>query len=108
MRGGELDRLVRVEQLLTTQDDLSGEPIKTWQLLVEVWAKKRDAGSREFFAAARDNVEQSTVWKMRWIEGVTPQMRIVHDGVPYTIIDGGIKEIGRREGLEILAVAKPL
>lgn len=97
---GPLDRYVTIEQKTKTRDAYGAE-IETWTTFAQVWASKRDIRGREYFAAQQVNAETDTVWRIRWIAGVKAEMRINWNGTLYDIQD--IAEIGRREGLEIMA-----
>ena len=103
MRGGNLDRLIAIEQNAPTRNT-HGEETEAWVNFATVWASKRDKGGREFFEAGATQAEADTIFKIRWLAGVKAEMRIVLDGVNYDI--QAIKELGRREGLEIVATAK--
>lgn len=106
MEAGRLDRRITFEQEVETGSDDSGQPVTAWQQVGPAcWAQKIDAGARQFFESAKENVEQTTTFKLRWRDDVTQTMRIVCEGAVYEILPGAIKELGRREGLEIIAVA---
>ncbi len=102
MRGGHLDRQIVIQQAAESRDSF-GEPVKTWSTFATVWASKLDIVGRERFAARQDLAEESTVFRIRWLAGVTAKMRIVHDGKTYGI--QGLAELGRSEGIDITAVA---
>lgn len=100
MRPGDLDRQVLIESLTTGQDSV-GDVTETWAEVATVWAAKRDVGGREYFDAAQVNAEVTTVFKIYHRDDVTPTCRLTCDGEVYDIVN--IKELGRREGLEIMA-----
>lgn len=43
--------------------------------------------------------ERLRIFRTRWLDDVTPEMKVVHDGLTFNIKQ--IKEIGRRRGLEL-------
>lgn len=105
MRAGKLDRRITF-QTLTDGQDAAGGITEAWANLVTnptVWAYVHPLTGREFFAAQQVNAEIDTVFEVRYRSDITPKMRIVHDSKNYDIRE--IKEIGRRNGLEILARA---
>lgn len=117
MRGGRLDRRVRVEVRALgspAQDPETGQPNYVWTLVAEVWARKRDARARERFAQVTSQViaDVDCVFEVRWHPfGTTLRPdthRIVAANVSpeqvWNIV--GVAEIGRREGLEISAAAR--
>ena len=103
MRAGRLDRRVTIERSIETQDDY-GAPVQTWSVVAVVFAEKRDIRARERFAAEQDIGEETTVFVIRWLDGVTTKHRLRCEGKTYNI--EGIAEVGRREGLEITATAQ--
>lgn len=106
MLAGKLDRRIRLERATVTQNDL-GEEIPTWGLLATVWASKRDVSDGERIAAAEVSAEITTRFQIRWDSSwsdLNPRDRLVVDARIYGI--SGVKEIGRREGLEITAAAR--
>jgi SPP1 family predicted phage head-tail adaptor len=106
MQPGRLDRLVELRHRVLTRDPNSGEQLETWPAAyAEVWAEKKDLRGREFFAARTVNSELTTTWKIRHRTDVLMTDRLVYDGLVYTI--NSIAEIGRREGLELQAMAAP-
>lgn len=103
MLAGKLDR--RIDLLATTQDvDAMGGPTKTTAVLATVWAEKRNLRGRERFAAAAISAEIDTVFRIRYRDDVTPVDAISCDGRTYDVVS--VAEIGRREGLEIMATAR--
>lgn len=102
LAAGRLDRRITIEQPSFSQD-ASGQPVATWSTLATVWGAKKDIRGRERFAAEQEIAEETTVFLIRWRNDVTVEMRLVHDAKTYRI--EGLAETGRREGLEITAVA---
>ena len=103
MRAGTLDRRVRIEQETTSQDGF-GEPVVTWAVLDVVAAQVKPIRGQERFQAQQVSAEATTRFRIRHRTDLTEKMRLLHDGEAYDIV--AILEIGRREGLEILAKAK--
>ena len=103
MRSGKMDRLITIGEFTSVQDSY-GQETETWTEFATVWAEKIDIKARERFAAQQDIAEETTRFRIRWLAGLTPKMRIVHDGKVYNIT--GIAELGRRGGLEITTEAR--
>ena len=99
MKAGRMDRRITIEEIVESRDSY-GAVIKTWALFATVWAEVRPVRSRELIASAKVTAEFDTVFRCRWLDGVLPSMRVVHDGAAYDVT--GIAEIGRRDGLEIM------
>ncbi len=103
MRAGKMDRFITIEEFTAVQDAF-GQETETWTEFATVWAEKVDIKARERFAAQQDLAEETTRFRMRYLQGITPKMRIVDDGKTYDI--EGIAELGRRVGMEITATAR--
>lgn len=115
MRAGDLDRRVTIQSRVETQDEF-GQPIITWPTVGTFWAQVQQQSGREFFAAQQTVSERRTVFRLRWLEGVTVTHRVLYpaegDGSPppepeanaiYNINE--VRELGRGEGLELHCTA---
>jgi len=102
MRAGNLDRRVTFQRLATTPGR-GGEPTKAWADAFTTWAQVRDVSASERASAPKEMAQRSSTFTIRWRSDVTESMRIVYDGREWDIT--GIKELGRRGGLEIAAQA---
>jgi SPP1 family predicted phage head-tail adaptor len=106
MKAGELDRRISIEDRFVTNSD-SGEEIITWLPLITVWAKKVEAKGSERFAGQELFGAAVKTFHIRWSllsSTITTKHKLIHDGRTYDITD--VREIGRREGLEIDAYTK--
>jgi SPP1 family predicted phage head-tail adaptor len=106
MIAGRLDRRITIERYSSTINDL-GEEVGTWAPLATVWAAKSDIRDSERFVAQQVNSTITTRFQIRWlskIADVNAKDRLSHGGRLYGIV--AVKEIGRREGLEITAAAR--
>ena len=107
MKPERLDRKITLQRFTYTTDPGSGEQVKTWSTLAAVWASKRDVSDSERVASAEVSAEIGTRFQIRWDSAwsdLNPKDRVVYDGRTYDIV--GVKELGRREGLEISAIAR--
>lgn len=106
MDPGRFDRYVAIEMPTTTRGP-TGQPIETWATFVRMWMEKRDIRGRERIAAGEQELaSEATVWVGQWIDGVTPDMRLVDGDKVYNIT--GIAEIGRYETLELTTTVERL
>lgn len=94
-----MNRRICIETF-TTDKDTFGQPLKTWTELKSVWADIRPLGSTERFEASQVNRQVTVKMRIYHRTDITERMRILYDGDYYDI--QGIKEIGFREGLELL------
>lgn len=106
MRAGELDRRIDIQQAVISKNALN-ESVPSWLSLGKVWAKKTDVSDGERMRSAETAAQITTRFLIRWsiaMSEVTPKDRVVFDGKTYDIFF--VKEIGRREGIEISAAAR--
>lgn len=101
MRAGDLDRRIRIQS--RTLPNTFGDNLETFEDEVTVWASKMDVTGRERIRGVVEVAEGTTVFRIRWRSGMTPEKRIIYNGMVYDIRH--IAESGRREGLDITAVA---
>lgn len=107
MEAGKLDRRVQFRRSLAQDDGFTQGEVWT-NLGAPVWASKRDVSDRERMAALEVSAVITTRFQVRhssFTAGITPKDRLICEGLEYDIT--GIKEIGRRDGLEITARARP-
>ncbi len=98
---GAMRHQVRIEQRSTTQD-AAGEPVNTWTLFAERRAELVRAPGREIWASAQRNGRVPVVFRLRYLAGVLPQMRLVFDGRTHNILSA-VDQAGREEELVIAA-----
>jgi len=104
VRAGMMDRSIIIEQFSESRDAIGGTSAGSWSTFVTVWAGKQDVKGREYFGSDRKNAEIDTIFRIRYVSGITNKMRINYGGNYYDIYS--IAEIGRNEGLQINAVAQ--
>lgn len=103
---GQLDRRVQFRRLQASDDGFArsgawvdhGDP---------VWASRRDVSDRERALAGQTAAVLVTRFAVRWSSftaGLTPVDQVLCEGRLFDIV--GIKEIGRRQFLEITAQAR--
>lgn len=99
MRAGRLDRLVTIE-VNTPSRDGTGEEVDSWGTFASIWAGRMDIRGREFFDQAQIIGEGQAVWRIRWLDGIRTQMRLV-DGSDTWNIESIAEVGGRREAMEL-------
>lgn len=105
MKAGELDRRIIIRRATTSSDEFN-QPVETWADLAQVWAKATPVMDGERTQAGQTLATRQYRFSIRYsstVAGIDPRDRIMFDGREYDI--NGVKEIGRREGLEITATA---
>lgn len=103
MRSGSLDRRITLQRKSTVQNS-TGEQIETWIDLAPVWASKKDLRGNERFAAQQIMAEVDTQFRIRYRAGLTPIDRVFYAGKYYDV--KAVLEIGRREGMDLMAQAR--
>ena len=102
MRAGKLDRSITLQRFFSATDDY-GTPSATWSDLATLRAQVIQAATEEFMKAPGTTDETAIVFRTRYLAGVTTADRIAYAGALFNVKE--VKEIGRRKGLEIRAVA---
>jgi len=106
MIAGRLDRRVQFTRATLADDGLASSEV--WADYGEaVWASKQDLRDSEKWRAGEVAASVTTRFQVRWnsiTETVTPKDRLTCDGREYDIV--GVKEIGRREGIELTCAAR--
>jgi len=102
MIAGKLDRRVQFLRAGIVDDGLQSRPGPHLPHGAPVWASRHQISDGERFrsdGAFRDAVARFAVRWSQLSAGITETDRLICEGVTYAI--SGIKEIGRREGIEI-------
>ena len=106
MEAGKLDRRLTLRRNTPTTDEFGGES-PNWSDLVTVWASKQDVSDGERVRAQQVGASITTRFQIRPLDGgARPSVKdqVVCEGVTYEIT--AVKEIGRREGWELSAMAQ--
>lgn len=96
IRAGNLDRRVTI-QISSLMPDSFGEPIKTWTTFKAVWARVLPQRGDESFVAEQRSSRAEVRLQIRYLAGVTPQMRVLYRGETYEIDD--VSEADRNHDL---------
>lgn len=98
-----MDRRIRLERATSTIDEFGRED-KTWGLLSEVWARVEYGAGNETRLNMEVTAEQRRTFAIRWLDGLLVTDRVTYESRAWEILD--IAELGRRDGLEITAIAR--
>lgn len=105
MDAGKLDRRITIERYGVTYN-ADNEPTEGFTALATVWASVEYASDGEKARAAEVAATVSVRFQIRYssmVKDVNPKDRVIYEGKTFDIV--GVKELGRREGLEISAAA---
>ena len=106
MDAGRLDRRVTLKRRKSGVNDF-GEPVDEWTTLVTVWANVAPVSDGERWRAGETLAAKACRFTIRWsikVSVLDPRDQIEYDGRTWDI--QGVKEIGRREMIEITAAAR--
>ena len=113
MRAGALDRIIWIDRRARVRDAASGELVPGWEALGKVRAMKVEGAALaravgERWASDQRVSESDLAFRCRWnpaLVNLTPdQHRIRYNQLECEIL--GMIEIGRREGVLVLCVAR--
>lgn len=106
MESGRLDRRITLQRAVATQDATTGEQVLTWADEATIWAAVEPLSGSELFRAQQLEAKADTRFLLRYRPNVTPAgtLRISYAGRTYDI--RSVAEIGRQEGLELVAEAR--
>ncbi|MCR5874367.1 phage head closure protein [Phenylobacterium sp. J426] len=106
MRAGKLDRRLTLLSYGSDGTNAFGDPADAWTDIGTVWASKQDVSDAERMRAQALGATITTRFIVRSTErarGLKRRDRVRCDGVTYDVV--GLKEVGRRDGIEITAAA---
>jgi SPP1 family predicted phage head-tail adaptor len=106
MRAGDLDRRITIQRASFALNAFN-EPLATWLDIATVWAAARHVTDVEQFRAHEIGAEVTARFTIRYSSEVAdlgPADRLAFEGREYNIT--GVRELGRREWLEIRAAAR--
>lgn len=102
MQAGKLDRSIALERKTQTVKP-SGAVVTAWTIIAAVRAEIVQQSASEFLTGYGEAEAGSIIFRIRYLAGVTTADRVAYAGKVYDLKE--IKEIGRRRGLELRAVA---
>ena len=85
MRAGTLRHKVVIQKNTPTRDSYGAE-VEAWADYATVWASIEPARGREFWESQQVNAEVTGKIRIRYLEGITPKMRVKHGSRIFEII----------------------
>jgi len=103
IKAGDLNRRITLQSRITAQDD-GGRPSVAWADVVTVSAEVQDMlpSRGERIAEGLNVANRPCRIRIRYREGVSPDMRVLYRGRTLRIVSMPA-ELGHREGLEFMA-----
>lgn len=102
MRAGKLNRTITIQRFTSTVDDY-GTPVEAWTDVATVRAQIVQQSTEEFIRGFGASDETVIIFRIRWLDTITNADRIAYGGINHNLKE--VKEIGRRNGLELRCVA---
>jgi SPP1 family predicted phage head-tail adaptor len=103
MRAGRLDQTIFIQRV-STDVNAAGTPVETWSTVMTLRAQIMQGSTEEFLSAAGAEAQTATVFRIWYCEGLRLSDRVAHGDRLFDIKE--LREIGRRAGLDIRAVAR--
>lgn len=98
MKAGRLDRRITIERMAETVNEF-GTLVTSWTPVGTVAAQRVDQSTDEFMRSFGEEASTVVVFRVRYRAGVLMTDRVSYEGRTFDLIE--LKEIGRREGLEL-------
>lgn len=83
--------------------DENDNPIEDWQPWKTIWCKKEGLSGRTFYQAKAVQAETDILFTIRYMEGITTDMRIVENSNTYRIKVPLLDKDGKKRELQITA-----
>lgn len=106
LSAGKLDRKIVLQRFTETRDDYN-EPVLTWATLATRSASYEPLSDGERFRASETAANASARFVIRYSAAVAdldPKDRLTFEGATHEILH--VKQIGRREGIEITTTVR--
>lgn len=104
MNASRLDRRIQLQKLTFTKDSKGGKVKEFYTVAQDLPADVRTLSGREMVQAGQMTPDWDVLAVIRWRAGVTPEDRFIYHDIEHDILS--VKELGRREGLELRAKAR--
>lgn len=79
IRPGDLRDRVTIQEASESRNAL-GESVQAWSTFTERWAQVEGISAREFLLSGQQQSEVSHRVRLRWVDGLTSQMRFLWRG----------------------------
>lgn len=101
MEAGRLRELVTIEQKSVTRDAFGAETVAWTTFAASLPAEAQPLSGREYVAMRQAQADITIRFRLRYVAGVTPAMRVLWDSRAYDIIEA-INVNARDRELELL------
>jgi len=95
VHAGKMRHQITIEVRSQVQD-AAGEPQNVWNVFATVRAEELYTPGREIWASAQRAARVPAIFKIRYLEGVTPAMRLIFNGRVHNILSAIDPDNGRK------------
>lgn len=99
MRAGQLDREITIQEYSEGIPDGYGNSVPGYTDVATVRAQLIQSTIEEYQRAYGEGANTAVIFRIRWTDQVEASSQIVYGGKSFNVRE--IKELGRREGLEL-------
>lgn len=96
---GSLNQKITIQISFSNTKQDTGEKNVGWTFFAHAWAKVQDNGGTEQLEGSQIMANDTVLFTIRYIQGIKPKMRILHNGMLYNI--RSVSEIGRHRFLTL-------
>ncbi|MBX5149576.1 phage head closure protein [Rhizobium lentis] len=102
MRAGKLDKKIEIQSFGETVDDY-GTVTEGWITFATVRAQVLQSSTEEYLQSAGTTAQTAIVFRVRWRSDILTKHRVAYEGQAFDVKE--IKELGRRDGLDLRCIA---
>lgn len=100
MQAGRLSERITIQAKSVSRDAYGAQTV-TWTTHATAWAQAEPLAGREYVAVRAAQADLSIRFRLRYVAGVTPAMRVSWNGATYDIV-AAINVDARNTELELL------
>jgi|DEB0MinimDraft_4_1074332.scaffolds.fasta_scaffold00561_8 SPP1 family predicted phage head-tail adaptor len=94
MESGRLRHVVTIEKKTESADTGYGEKSIVWAKFAKIRANLRPISGKELFISQQHHTESKMIADIRYMPGITNEMRLVYGGLHYNIVE--VRNIDQR------------
>lgn len=102
MRAGKLDKTIVIQSRGEVIDDF-GTVTEGWTDIATARAQLLQQSTEEFLKSTGSTTETAVIFRIRWRANLSTDQRVSYNGQAFDLKE--IKELGRRDGLDLRCVA---
>ncbi|EJO28167.1 phage head closure protein [Achromobacter marplatensis] len=104
LRAGSLNRRVVIERPEVLRNPSGQGRVVGWERVATVWANIRVANGKEHIASGAEMSPLQASFRIRWLKGITTEMRLTYAGIAYEI-EAVLPDLAGHEYVDLVATA---